>query len=90
MALIEKSSSDLTKAFTEGDIAIARLKSIELGDSVRSRLFSAIEVRSASKGGLDSIIAGALSQLDGDSVGQVLAKFKSKTLFCNVCSYKVC
>jgi hypothetical protein len=38
-ALLEKSGAGLTKAFTEGDIALAKLKSIELGESVRSRLF---------------------------------------------------
>ena len=53
--------SKLTKSFTEGDAALARLKSLELGDAVRSRLVAAIEARSGSNGGLDSIIAGALS-----------------------------
>jgi hypothetical protein len=53
--------SKFTKAFTEGDAAVARLKSIELGDSVRDRLVRAIEVRSESLGGLDGIIAGALT-----------------------------
>jgi hypothetical protein len=53
--------SKFTKAFTEGDAAVARLKSIELGDKVRNRLVDAIEVRSESLGGLDGIIAGALT-----------------------------
>ena len=53
--------SKLTKSFTEGDAALARIKSLELGDAVRSRLVAAIEIRSGSQGGLDSIIAGALS-----------------------------
>lgn len=53
--------SKFTKAFTEGDAAVARLKSIELGDSVRDRLVHAIEIRSESLGGLDGIIAGALT-----------------------------
>jgi hypothetical protein len=53
--------SQLTKSFTEGDAALARLKSIELGEAVKSRLVEAIEVRSESLGGLDGIIAGALS-----------------------------
>eukprot|EP00980_Cylindrotheca_fusiformis_P001670 scaffold381_cov138-Cylindrotheca_fusiformis.AAC.6 len=53
--------SKFTKAFTEGDAAVARLKSIELGDSVRDRLVQAIELRSESLGGLDGIIAGALT-----------------------------
>ena len=57
-------SSKFTKAFTEGDAAVARLKSIELGDSVRNRLVAAIEVRSESLGGLDGIIAGALTTLN--------------------------
>jgi len=60
--------SKLTKSFTEGDAALARLKSLELGDAVRSRLVSAIEVRSGSHGGLDSIIAGALSTVSNDGV----------------------
>ena len=55
--------SKLTKSFTEGDAALARIKSLELGDAVRSRLVAAIEVRSGSHGGLDSIIAGALSNV---------------------------
>jgi hypothetical protein len=76
LALIERSGADLTKAFTEGDIAVAKLKSIELGDSVRSRLFAAIEVRSETQGGLDSIIAGAMSQVSGDSVGDLMAKIQ--------------
>lgn len=55
--------SKFTKAFTEGDAAVARLKTIELGDKVRDRLVSAIEVRSESLGGLDGIIAGALTSM---------------------------
>lgn len=63
--------SRFTKAFTEGDAAVARLKSVELGDAVRSRLVTAIEVRSGTHGGLDGIIAGALSSIKstGDSSG---------------------
>jgi hypothetical protein len=63
--------SKLTKAFTEGDAAVARLKSIELGDAVRHRLVAAIEVRSESHGGLDGIIAGALTTINqgGDNSG---------------------
>jgi hypothetical protein len=53
----------LTKSFTEGDAALARLKSIELGDALKDNLVHAIEVRSESIGGLDGIIAGALSQV---------------------------
>jgi hypothetical protein len=64
----------LTKSFTEGDVALARLKSIELADVLKDNLVHAIEVRSESIGGLDGIIAGALSQLkDGGtrSTGQI-------------------
>lgn len=57
--------SKFTKAFTEGDAAVARLKSIELGERVRDRLVQAIEVRSESLGGLDGIIAGALTTIKG-------------------------
>ncbi|GKY95110.1 hypothetical protein MPSEU_000474900 [Mayamaea pseudoterrestris] len=53
----------LTKSLTEGDAALARLKSIELADAVAERLGKAIEVRSEVVGGLDGIIASALSQL---------------------------
>jgi len=77
-SLLEKSGGGLTKAFTEGDIALAKLKSIELGESVRSRLFAAIELRSETRGGLDSIIAGAVSQLGGESVGNMLTSFQSQ------------
>ena len=50
-----------TRAFTEGDAAVAKLKSLELDDAVRSRLIGAIELRSNSEGGLEAILAGALS-----------------------------
>jgi len=62
-------SADLTRAFTEGDVAKAKLKSMEMGDAIRSRLFKAIELRSESSGGLDAIIAGSLSKIQstGDS-----------------------
>ena len=59
----------LMKAFTEGDVALAQLKSIELGESIRSRLISAIEVRSDSQGGLDGIIAGAISSVHDGQPG---------------------
>jgi hypothetical protein len=59
--------SQMTKAFTEGDAAIARVKSIQLGDSLKNRLVKAIEVRSDSLGGLDAIIAGALSSAGGEA-----------------------
>ncbi len=55
--------SDLTRAFTEGDVAMAKLKSMEMGDAIRSRLFKAIELRSESSGGLDAIIAGSLAAI---------------------------
>jgi len=57
---------DLTRAFTEGDVAMAymaKLKSMEMGDAIRSRLFKAIELRSESSGGLDAIIAGSLAAI---------------------------
>lgn len=56
-------ASNLTRAFTEGDVAMTKLKSIEMGDAIRSRLFAAIELRSESCGGLDSIIAGSLAAI---------------------------
>jgi hypothetical protein len=59
--------SKLTKSFSEGDAALAKLKSIELGDIVKSRLVAAIEVRSESMGGLDGIIAGALTTVRSKS-----------------------
>jgi len=57
------------KSFTEGDIALAQLKSLELGESIRSRLISAIEVRSDSQGGLDGIIAGAIASFHDGQPG---------------------
>ena len=60
--------SMLTKSFTEGDVALAKLKSIELGDAVKSRLVEAIEIRSASLGGLDGMIAGALASVEQQSI----------------------
>lgn len=75
--------SKLTKAFTEGDAAVARLKSIEMGDAVRARLVDAIEVRSGSQGGLDGIIAGALTTIaaggkdSGDQMQSMLTQLQS-------------
>jgi len=60
----QDSTSQFTKAFSEGDAALARLKSIELGESIRSRLIMAIEIRSDSEGGLDGIIAGAINKIN--------------------------
>ncbi len=72
----EDSKASLTKAFTEGDVALTKLKSLELGNSVRSRLFEAIEARSESYGGLDGIIAGAVTQIGG---GDILDSFRNKS-----------
>lgn len=75
--------SKLTKAFTEKDAALARLKSIQLGESVKNRLVEAIEIRSESMGGLDGIIAGALSQVQdsgkesGDKMKEMLSNLQS-------------
>ena len=74
--------SKFTKAFTEGDAAVARLKSIELGEKVKQNLVKAIEVRSESLGGLDGIIAGALSTIqpkggDGDGTGTNMTEMLS-------------
>ena len=62
--------SKFTKAFTEGDAAVARLKSIELGEKMKQNLVSAIEIRSESLGGLDGIIAGALSAVQHQGGGE--------------------
>lgn len=64
------SERDYTRAFTEGDVAMAKLKSMEMGDAIKKRLFNAIELRSESSGGLDAIIAGSLAAISrkGDSV----------------------
>ncbi|KAL3801633.1 hypothetical protein HJC23_013138 [Cyclotella cryptica] len=63
------SDGDFTRAFTEGDVAMAKLKSMEMGDAIRTRLFNAIELRSESSGGLDAVIAGSLAAISrkGDS-----------------------
>jgi hypothetical protein len=63
MQVLGEIGSNLAKSFTEGDVALARLKSIELGDAVKNRLVKAIEMRSESFGGLDGIIVGALSTM---------------------------
>jgi predicted XRE-type DNA-binding protein len=75
-------SSKMTKAFTEGDAAIARIKSIQLGDSLKDRLVKAIEVRSDSLGGLDAIIAGALTTVrsqdaDANQIKDMLSSLQS-------------
>ena len=67
MFSIGSTGASLTKAFTERDVAVARLKSIEMGDALRSRLVAAIDLRSESEGGLDGIIAGALKRVTVDS-----------------------
>ena len=73
--------SKMTKAFTEGDAAIARIKSSQLGDALKDRLVRAIEVRSDSMGGLDAIIAGALASVrrhdDGDKIQNMLSILQS-------------
>jgi hypothetical protein len=69
--------SQFTKSFTEGEAALARLKSLELGDAVRGRLVAAIEIRSESYGGLDGIIAGALTSESGaDQMKSMLATLR--------------
>lgn len=68
----EQTGAKFTKAFTEGDAAMARLKSLELTDSVRTRLFEAIEVRSDTYGGLDGMIAGAITALGEKGSGEGL------------------
>ena len=60
-----------TKAFMEGDAAVARLKSLELGDEIRSRLVKMIELRSGSQGGLDGMIAGALTSFSDKTSDKV-------------------
>ena len=74
------SEGEYTRAFTEGDVAMAKLKSMEMGDAIKKRLFNAIELRSESSGGLDAIIAGSLAAISrkGDSV-----KSGAKTLVQN-------
>jgi len=73
----------LTKAFTEKDAALARLKSIQLGDAVKNRLVEAIEVRSESLGGLDGVIAGALAKVrttgeqSGDKMKDMLSQLQA-------------
>lgn len=73
----------MTKAFTEGDAAVARLKSIELGDAMRSRLVTAIEVRSGSAGGLDGIIAGALTSMNSGDLNDA-AEDKMQSMLANL------
>jgi len=81
-----ESSLKLTKEFTEGDAALARLKSIELGDAVRKKLFAAIELRSGSKGGLDGIIADALTSIDASThaAGEVVTKSSVQMMLANL------
>ena len=78
LSLVDRAGADLTKSFSEGNVALARLKSIQLGESIRGRLFDAIEIRSKTQGGLDSIIAGAITQVGGESVGNMLKDFHDK------------
>ena len=68
---------DFTRAFTEGDIAIAKLKGMEMTSAVRTRLFAAIELRSESLGGLDSVIAGSIKSIEdkGGSLGSKATSF---------------
>lgn len=67
----------LTRAFTEGDIAMAKLKGMQMTSAVRTRLFAAIELRSESLGGLDSVIAGSIKSIEdkGGSLGSKTASF---------------
>ena len=84
LSIAQQSGLNLNKALTEGDVALTRLKSIELGESVRNRLVAAIELRSESQGGLDGIIAGALSSKGGivmqnatDGMQSMLSRFQN-------------
>ena len=64
---MREAASSLTKSFTEGDAAVACLKSVQLGDTLCSRLITAIEARSGSQGGLDAIFADAVTGWGGAS-----------------------
>ncbi|KAL7482821.1 hypothetical protein ACHAW6_008481 [Cyclotella cf. meneghiniana] len=77
---------DFTRAFTEGDVAIAKLKSMEMGDAIRKRLFNAIELRSESSGGLDAIIAGSLASISrrGDSFANGAKLFMQNSGFASL------
>eukprot|EP00579_Thalassiosira_antarctica_P003244 CAMPEP_0201903160 /NCGR_PEP_ID=MMETSP0902-20130614/55332_1 /ASSEMBLY_ACC=CAM_ASM_000551 /TAXON_ID=420261 /ORGANISM="Thalassiosira antarctica, Strain CCMP982" /LENGTH=71 /DNA_ID=CAMNT_0048437193 /DNA_START=433 /DNA_END=648 /DNA_ORIENTATION=+ len=50
---------------------MAKLKSMEMGDAICSRLFAAIELRSEISGSLDAIIARSLAAIHktGDDYG---------------------
>ena len=67
----------LVKAFTEGDAAVSRLKSIELAEAIRRRLFNAIEIRSESQGGLDGLIAGAFATISTKDIGKAEKRLMS-------------
>ena len=55
--------SKLAKSFTEGDAAVAKVKSLEVGESIKNRLVVAIQAQSEARGGLDGIIAKAFSSI---------------------------
>ena len=71
---------DLMRAFTEGDIAMAKLKGMEMTSAVRTRLFAAIELRSESLGGLDSVIAGSIKSIEESKTASFLQQEELKNL----------
>lgn len=64
MASFGSGISALTEGLS-GEAAVARLKTLEVGEAVRDRLICAIEVKTGSAGGLDGMIAKALAGAGG-------------------------
>ncbi|GMI01591.1 hypothetical protein TrLO_g10221 [Triparma laevis f. longispina] len=64
LATLESSTSTLLAKLVDGDEAVLKLKALQLGDSVKSRLIHTLELHTASRGGLDGIIASAITDLN--------------------------
>ncbi|GMH98574.1 hypothetical protein TrVE_jg8446 [Triparma verrucosa] len=64
LATLESSTSTLLAKLVDGDEAVLKLKALQLGDNVKSRLIHTLELHTASRGGLDGIIATAVTNLN--------------------------
>ena len=60
---LQDSADSLISKVSEGEEAVLKLKGLELGNSVKSRLVNMMELHAATRGGLDGMIATALTTI---------------------------
>ena len=64
LQIMQDTTTSLFTKITDGDEAILKLKSLELGNSVKGRLVDMMELHAASRGGLDGLIASSIAKLN--------------------------